>query len=152
MNWNDMVNIFKLDPNATIPSRNNNTDCGLDLYCLEDTFIPHQTTRVVKTGIAMQIPEGYLGKVFDRSSMSLKGLATGAGVIDPGYTGDISVVLHNLTYHHDVDLTFRSGYWVRKGDKIAQIVLSKIELMEPREVTTLWTSDRGNNGFGSSGK
>lgn len=146
------IQLFKLDPNATIPTRAHETDGGLDLYALEDVFIPYQTTRKISTGVAINIPENYIGKVFDRSSMALKGLSVGAGVVDHGYTGSVDVVIHNLTNHHDVDLTYRSGYWVRKGDKVAQLVVILCSLAKPMEVDNLWISERGAKGFGSSGR
>lgn len=142
------VKIFKLDPEAKIPTRNKSTDAGLDLYAAEDMFIPKGTTRRIKTGIAIEIPEGYVGKVSDRSGMAFKGLIVGAGIIDTGYTGDCSVVLHNF----NADSTYSFGvYTVKKGDKIAQILISKVETPQVEITEELWTSERGSEGFGSSG-
>lgn len=145
------VQVCKLDPNAKLPTRTYSTDAGLDIFSTEDVFITAGTTQVVATGVAIQISEGYVGKIEDRSSMGLKGLRTGAGVIDCGFTGELKVVLHNLNNRDNEYLGVR-GYWVRKGDKIAQMLLYKVETPEVIEVDSLWESDRGSKGFGSSGR
>jgi len=145
------VEVRKLDIRAILPTRNNSTDAGIDLYALEDTFVPFEETIKVRTGIAVNVPSGYVGKIFSRSSLASKGLSVDAGVIDAGYNGECCVVLHNLTHHHDHNMVFKSGYHIRRGDKIAQLVIFPIETPEVIEVTENWTSERGDRGFGSSG-
>ena len=86
-----------LSKNAVLPTRNLKTDAGIDLYASEDVFIPQGTTKVVKTDVAIQVPEGMVGKIEDRSSLASKGLRTGGGVVDCGYAGEVKVVIHNLT-------------------------------------------------------
>lgn len=146
------MNVFKLDSQAILPTRNNSTDAGLDLYSLEDLFLPEGSTKLIKTGIAIQVPNGYVLKIEDRSGLALKGLKTGAGVVDSGYSGEIGVAMHNLNnnYHFDPNYDVR-GYFIKKGDKIAQALLYRIETPVVTEVKVLWTSDRGSKGFGSSG-
>lgn len=147
------IQAFKLDKKSKVPTRNLKTDAGLDIYSNEYKFIKKGSTCVVTTGIAINIPEGYVGKIEDRSSMAKNGLRTGAGVIDAGFSGEVSIVLHNLTNEEKkCPVTFREGYEINPGDKIAQLVLVKVETPIVEEVPELWNSDRGSNGFGSSGK
>ena len=136
------VKIFKLDKDAILPTRNKKTDAGLDLYAAENICIPLGTTKKVKTGIAIEIPIGYVGRISDRSGIASKGLIVGAGVIDAGYTGDHTVVLHNFSAD--------GFYGVNKGDKIAQLIIYPVETPEIELVEELWISERGNNGWGSS--
>lgn len=143
------IKVYKLNSEATLPTRNKSADAGLDLYSLEDILIKVGTTVVVKTGVAINIPEGYMGKIEDRSSMAAKGLRTGGGVVDAGYSGDVSVVLHNFS---GSNVTMFDGlYQIRRGDKIAQMVIHKVETPQVEEVDRLWSSERGLYGFGSSG-
>lgn len=156
----EKINVYKFFDDAIIPTRSKPTDCGLDLYALEDVFIPVGETRKVKTGIALDIPVGHIGKIEDRSGMAAKGLRTGGGVVDPGYNGDVTVVLHNLNNNDADDETkldrivtrFQFGYQIYKGDKIAQMVIYKVDTPALQEVGELWNSERGNNGFNSTGR
>jgi dUTP pyrophosphatase len=147
------LQVILLEQNAIVPTRNKKTDAGLDLYALNDTFIELGSTVVVKTGVSINIPEGYVGKIEDRSSLAAKGLRTGAGVVDTGYAGEIGVVIHNLTSQHASEpVLFRKGYQIRRGDKIAQLLLHPVETPIVEVVGKLWNSERGSNGFGSSGR
>lgn len=153
------IKVFKLNSETKIPTRNKRTDAGLDLYAVEDVFIPVGSTGKVKTGVAIEIPEGYVGRISDRSGMASKGLIVGAGVIDTGYSGDHTVVLHNFSGNQErKDLPGKGviyrgviGYQVQKGDKIAQLVIYPIVTPEVQLVEELWISERGNTGWGSSG-
>jgi dUTP pyrophosphatase len=147
------IQIHKLDPNAKIPTRTYKTDAGLDLYALEDTIIAVGETRLVKTGVAIQVPEGYVGMIKSRSSLGIKGLQVGAGVVDTDYAGDLSIVVHNFSATEKVTIdTELPRYIFKAGDKIAQLVLLKIETPEPMETKVLWDSERGSKGFGHSGR
>lgn len=147
------IAISLLSEDATVPTRNNTLDAGLDLYAAEDMFIAQNETKVVKTGVAIAIPAGYVGKIEDRSSMAAKGLRTGAGVVDSGYTGEVGVVIHNITNASVKDpVLWRNGYKIKRGDKIAQILVYKVERPEVTVITSLENSERGGNGFGSSGR
>lgn len=146
------VNVSLLSENAKAPTRNNSLDAGLDLYAAEDIFIAQNETKVVKTGVAIAVPAGYVGKIEDRSSMAAKGLRTGAGVVDSGYTGEVGVVIHNITNTSNKDpVLWRNGYSIKKGDKIAQILIYKVERPTVTVVSSLENSERGGKGFGSSG-
>jgi dUTP pyrophosphatase len=149
-----LINVYKFFDDAILPTRSKSTDCGLDLYSLEDKFIHVGTTAKIKTGIALNVPEGYIAKIEDRSGMAAKGLRTGGGVVDPGYNGDITVVMHNLNNIDTMPNTQRLdfGYQINKGDKIAQIILYKVDTPAVKEVYELWNSERGNNGFNSTGR
>lgn len=135
------------------PTRNNPFDAGLDLYAAEDVFIEAGATKVIKTGISVDVLPGYVGKIEDRSSMAAKGLRTGGGVIDSGYKGEVGVVIHNINNSSEEDpVLWRKGYKIKRGDKIAQLLVYKVELLTPIVVNSLGTSSRGSAGFGSSGR
>ena len=151
----------RLNETAILPTRANANDAGLDLYALSDVFIPVGGSVRVPTGIAFNVPSGTYIQIADRSSLAVKGLRTGAGVVDTGYQGDVSVVLHNLNNtssgYYDFDSTnsyntFQKGYKIKKGDKIAQAILIPILTPELEEVTEFAPSERGDRGFGSSGR
>ncbi len=150
--------VKKLDPSAFLPTRAHVSDAGLDLYANKDVFIPHGETLIIETGISIGLPEGTFGKIEDRSSLAAKGLRTGAGVVDKGYEGEIKVVLHNFSntshWHGGME---RKGYCITKGDRIAQLVVLKCELLEVVEQTSgninnIEVNNRGQFGFGSSGQ
>jgi dUTP pyrophosphatase len=136
------IKVVLLNEFAHCPTRHNQTDAGLDLYASHEGGIPPNSTRIIRTSVAVEVPNGYVGKVEDRSSMASKGLRTGGGVIDSGYTGEVKVIIHNLT-------NFR--YTIRKGDKIAQLLLYRVETPGVFIVEALEDSERGLMGFGSSG-
>ena len=142
--WNGHpVAVKKLDPTAVIPTRANAHDAGYDLYALEDLEIGPHNQKLVKTGISMAIPKGYVGLIWPRSGLAHKhGLDIFAGVIDSGYRGDIGVILYNSKLNH---------YKIKKGERIAQILFQKVEGFDLVEVKDLEDSERGSGGFGSSG-
>jgi dUTP pyrophosphatase len=147
------VQVFLRDERAIAPTRNKSSDAGLDLYAMEDKFIELGTTTVVRTGVSINIPNGMVGKIEDRSSLASKGLRTGAGVVDAGYSGEVGVVIHNLTSQLSSDpVLHRKGYQVRRGDKIAQLLTYAVETPAVEVVGNLWESERGAGGFGSSGR
>lgn len=149
----EKLKVFRLHPHAKLPTKNKPTDAGYDLYALEDVFVKHGSTGLVKTGIALYIPNGFEAKVSDRSGMARRGLIVGAGVLDPGYNGDVTVVLHNFSCTSDQTHQFYEGYQIRKGDRIAQVVFHEIaNPTEIQEVEELWHSERGDSAWSSSGK
>ena len=145
------LEVFKLKADATLPTRNLANDAGADLYASESIFIPVGKTVKVSTGVALRVANGFVGKVEDRSSMSSRGIRTGAGIIDSGFSGEVSVVLHNLNNTTSANGDQR-GYMVQKGDKIAQLLIIAVSTPDIVERDTLWISERGTNGFGSSGR
>lgn len=145
------VEVMRLNANAVIPTRAHGGDAGIDIYASEDVFIRQGETVVVPTGIAMNIPNGFYGKIEDRSSLASMGLRTGAGVVDAGYLGELGVVIHNL--NNISNSSYRGlGYQVNKGQRIAQIVINPVVPAALVEVEELNNTERGSRGFGSSGR
>jgi dUTP pyrophosphatase len=138
------ISVKKLDPDATIPTKANLLDAGYDLYAVVSgsAILNPGETKLVPTGIAMAIPRGYAGLIWDRSSMGTKGIHRFAGVVDAGYRGEIKVCLYNSN-----DRPYR----LSSGDRIAQILIQKVGDFYLREVEDLNETGRGDGGFGSSG-
>lgn len=135
--------IKKWNKEAKIPTRAHHDDAGIDLYTSGAHIIGAHQTVSIPIGVGMEIEEGYVGLIWDKSSVGSKGIKTLGGVIDAGYRGEVSVVVHNL---NDTPYTFEHG------QKVAQILIQKVEFPELEEVTELSDSKRGTGGFGSTGK
>lgn len=133
----------KLDEGAIMPTRAHAADAGYDLYARETQIISARESVKFDTGVHMEIPVGYVGMLKSKSGLNVKFGLVGEGVIDAGYTGSIAVKLYN---HSGYD------YKVNKGDKISQLVIMPIITPELEEVDSLEETDRGDNGFGSSGR
>ena len=131
--------------NTKTPNYAHQGDAGLDIYSAEEDYnLKPKERKGFLTGIKMEIPDGYVGLVWDKSGLASKyGIKTMAGVIDSSYRGEISIVLINLG---------SEDYLVEKNTKIAQILIQKIEQVEIEEVEDLENTERGDGGFGSSGK
>ena len=143
------VNFKKLNENAIVPTYGSEFAAGADLYACTNgetvTFAPSET-KLIKTGIAMEIPEGYAGLIYARSGIANKrGLAPSnkVGVVDSDYRGEIMVSLHNHS------LTEQS---ITDGERIAQMVIAPFLKVEYTEVEELTDTARGEGGFGSTGK
>lgn len=134
---------IKLDEGAQMPTRAHSTDAGLDLYAREDQLIPARGWVKFDTGVHIELPVGTVGMLKSKSGLNVKHGIVSEGVIDVGYTGSIVVKLYN---HSDVD------YQVKAGDKISQLVILPILTLFLDLVDTLDDTDRGDNGFGSSGR
>lgn len=133
----------KTNPEAKLGSYARAGDVGLDLYSLEEkTIAPGEHYRFF-VGVAFEFPVGYAAIIKDKSSISSKGLHTMGGVFDAGYRGEYNVHLVNLS---------KESYTVEKGDKIAQVIFYPIALAEMEEVQELSDSERGDQGFGSTGR
>lgn len=137
------LKVKRLHADAKLPTRAHHDDAGLDIYCYETITIPPYQTVKVPTGIAYEVPDGYCVFAWDKGSLGSKGIKTLGGVLDSGYRGEMFVPMHNLN---------DSLYIFEKGDKIAQIVIQKVELWEVEELETLSETIRGKGGFGSTGK
>lgn len=136
------LNVKKLFSGAALPTRHNPEDAGLDLYAVEDVPYRPGELVVVPTAVAMEIDPGYVGLICDRSSMGKRQFKVMGGVIDAGYRGDITVMLKNLSDQHGC---------IRKGERIAQMLIVPVALPVVREVKELSGTSRGTGGFGSSG-
>lgn len=142
------MRVKKLHPAATMPTYGSAQAAGADLYaCLEEpvTILPGQTV-FIPTGLAMEVPQGYAGLIYARSSMGAKrGLAPAnkVGVIDSDYRGEVRVALHN---HGQESQT------VAPGERVAQLLITPVLAPVFEEVDSLSDTDRGAGGFGSTGK
>ncbi|NXF77212.1 DUT protein, partial [Sclerurus mexicanus] len=134
----------KLSENAFAPSRGSARAAGYDLYSAYDCVIPPMEKAVVKTDIQIALPSGCYGRVAPRSGLAAKHfIDVGAGVIDEDYRGNIGVVLFNFG---------KETFEVKKGDRIAQLICERIYYPELEEVEALDDTERGEGGFGSTGK
>jgi dUTP pyrophosphatase len=150
------LQVKKLVENAIIPTRGSAKASGLDLYALEDVQIKSQETKLIKTGIAFGIPDGYEIQVRPRSGLSLKTslrVANSPGTVDADYTGECAVIMTNT--HVPVftgNIVEKETQFIKRGDRIAQAVLVPVVIPELEEVTELGDTARGAGGFGSTGK
>ncbi len=137
------VKIKKIVSDARIPRYAHSGDAGMDFYSVEDFVLQPGERRVCKTGIAIQIPNGFVGLIWDKSGIAAKsGIKTMGGVIDSSYRGEVGIILKNLS---------DEKYEVKKGEKVAQMLIQKVECPTIEEVDKLDDTDRGEGGFGSSG-
>lgn len=135
--------IKKLSPTATIPKYVHPHDAGMDLYSNETITLQPQERKLISTGVAMAIPSGYVGLIWDKSGIATNhGLKTMAGVIDSGYRGEIKILIHNFS---------NQPYTVQAGTKIAQMLIQPVVQKEIIEVQELDDTSRGKEGFGSTG-
>lgn len=132
-----------LDEGAITPTRAHETDAGLDLYTREDACIPAHGYYIFDTGVHVEIPAGFVGFLKSKSGLNVNHNLISDGVIDAGYVGSIVVKLYNLG---DLPYSFK------KGDKITQLVVLPCSLEEVELTDTFAKTDRGDHGFGSSGK
>ena len=167
-----ILNFKKLSPTAITPTKAHTTDAGFDLYADEATIITYGETVAVKTNIAIELPEGYVADVRPRSGLTLNtGLRVHYGTIDAGYRDGIGIICENgnhepmisdVMYFVASELTEDKTYsdfigekeiviHIERGQKIAQLVILPIPEITLQEVTELSDSDRGVNGFGSTG-
>lgn len=136
----------KLDEAAVLPTRAHEGDAGLDLYALEPVRLGPEERISVRTGVAVEIPEGHAGLVLPRSGLARRhgiSLVNSPGLIDAGYRGELQVLIIN----NDPAETFKAD----AGDRIAQLVIVPVMIADPVEVDSLTDSERAEGGFGSSG-
>ncbi len=144
MNYDyNFFEVKQLHESSQVPKKGHLNDAGWDLYSFETVSIPSDATVLVSTGIAVAIPKGYAGLIWDRSSMGVKGVHRHAGVIDSEYRGEVKVCLHNTT---------KETYHIEKGDRIAQLLIQEVPTFIQHVVKELDSTQRGDGGFGSTGK
>ncbi len=140
------VKFKKINPTAVLPSYSKVGDAGLDLTAITKqlTNNPQYGYLEYGTGLAVEIPEGYVGLLFPRSSISSTGLilSNSVGVIDSGYRGEIKLRFKHIPGTADYNV----------GDRVGQLIIVPYPTIEPEDVTELTESERGEDGFGSSGK
>lgn len=135
---------IKLDDGSFCPTRAHEWDAGLDLYAMEEQIVPAKESAIFDTGVHIEIPRGYVGFLKSKSGLNVRHGITSEGVIDAGYTGSIVVKLYN---------NGGFDYKVERGDKISQLVLLPIITPEIELVEKLFgVTERGENGFGSTGR
>lgn len=134
---------IKLEPWAITPTRAHSADAGLDLYAAESRMVPAHGSAIFDTGVHVQLPPNTAGMLKSKSGLNVKWNITSEGVIDVGYTGSIRVKLYNHGY---------DSFQVRKGDKISQLVIVPVVIPPIAIVDELEETERGNNGFGSTGR
>ena len=140
------IPVQRLDPALPLPMRAHPGDAGLDLLAREDAALQPGERTLMPTGIAVAIPEGFVGLVSPRSGLAIReglSVVNGPGVVDSGYRGELKVVLINLG--HDV-------ISIKRGERIAQIVVAPVLAADLVEVEELPPSRRGEDGFGSTGQ
>ena len=140
------MKIKRLDEKAVIPKRGSASAAGYDIYSIEEVSLPPGETKLIKTGLSMEIPENYLGGVFARSGLAVKeGIrpANCVAVIDADYRGELMVPLHNDS---------KEERRITVGERIAQLVILPFLPVEFEETDELSETVRGEGGFGSTGK
>ena len=137
------LKVKKMNADAKLPIYGHKGDAGMDLFSSLECVLKKSEVFAVPTGICVEIPRGYVGLIWDKSGVSLRGAHRLAGVVDAGYRGEIKVVMVNLG---------QDTFAVEKGMKIAQLLIQEVEEVEIVEVVDLEDSSRGEGGFGSTGK
>ena len=141
------IQVNRLDHDLPLPRYAQKGDAGLDLISSEDVALAPGERAAIGTGIAIAIPEGYAGFVLPRSGRALKeglSVANAPGLIDSGYRGEVKVIAVNLDPSQAIE--------VKRGEKIAQLVIQAVASASLREVARLPASERGARGFGSTGR
>lgn len=133
----------QLDPGAFMPERAHELDAGLDLKTPKDFEIDYFSHITIDTGVHIQLPKGTVGMIKSRSSLNVVCNITCEGVIDAGYTGSIKIKLYN---------NCGIGFRAKAGDKIAQLVILPVLCLAPVQVDKIEGGERGDNGFGSTGR
>ncbi len=139
------IKIKKLRPEAIIPKYAHESDAGMDLFSIENYILKPGERKLFGLGFQVEIPNGYEMQIRPKSGLALKHGITvlnAPGTIDSGYRGEIGVILFN---------TSKEDFEIRKGEKIAQAVISECEFAEIKEVSDLSETSRGQGGFGSTG-
>jgi dUTP pyrophosphatase len=136
------LKVKRITPGAKLPSYGHPGDAGLDLFAAEDFVLRPAEVRAVKTGIKVAVPRGFVGLIWDKSGISLKGVHKLAGVVDAGYRGEVQVVMVNLG---------NTPYPISVGMKIAQMLIQPVNEVNVIEAAKLDDTSRGEGGFGSTG-
>jgi dUTP pyrophosphatase len=136
------LKVKKIHPEAKLPVYGHPGDAGFDLFSCVDLALGPGEVKAVPTGLKMAIPRGFVGLIWDKSGISLKGVHKLAGVVDAGYRGEVQVVMINLG---------REAYAIKAGMKIAQMLIQPVQDVGIRETDDLDDTSRGEGGFGSTG-
>jgi dUTP pyrophosphatase len=137
------LKVKTLFEDCILPKRKTNDSAGYDISSYCDYTIKPNSFTLISTGLCITVPYGTYGQLTSRSGMSCKGTTVGAGVIDRDYTGEVKVLLFNLNTNEDI--------LIQKGDRVAQLLLKHISMVDVEVVDSLDITDRGEGGFGSTG-
>ena len=137
-----ILRVHRISENAKLPTYGHPGDAGLDLFSSVEHRLEAGEVFPVPTGIKIAVPEGFVGLVWDKSGISLKGAHRLAGVIDSGYRGEVKVVLFNLG---------RGPFSISRGMKVAQLLIQPVVTVRVEDTEDLDDTSRGENGFGSTG-
>jgi dUTP pyrophosphatase len=140
------VNILRVDKELPLPSYAHDGDAGVDLFSAEDYILKQNETKLISSGIKIEVPKGYEAQIRPRSGLALKNSVTvlnTPGTIDHQYRGIVGIILIN----HG-----KNDFQIKKGERIAQMIFNKIESVDFEEVEELSETKRGDGGFGSTGK
>lgn len=137
--------VKRVNEYAQLPTRGSKEAAGLDLYCPFHIKVPADSQKKIPLGIAVEIPKGHMGLLVPRSSMSKTPLrcANSVGIIDEDYRGELSIVYENVSC---------KDYEIARGDRIAQLIIVPIAVVDVEEAQTLSETERGAGGYGSTGK
>jgi len=137
------IKIKKINPEAITPHYSHEGDAGMDVYSVEDVLIKPGERFAVPTGLAIELPPGYVSLIWDKSGIALKhGITTMAGVVEHTYRGEYKILLFNSS---------NSDYNIKKGEKVAQLLIQPIVTAEIEETDKLSETKRAEGGFGSTG-
>lgn len=140
-----IVKFIKINEDAIIPNYAHNGDAGMDIYSICDITIEPMNWKLVPTGLKMELPEGTEAQVRSKSGIALKNgvfVLNSPGTVDENYRGEVGVILYNLS---------KETFVIKKGQKVAQMVICNVEYVDTCEVAEISQSDRGEGGFGSTG-
>lgn len=147
------IKIKKLTPGARIPTKGTEDAACFDLYAAKTAILESRGGRVkVPTGVAMEIPSGYCGRIYSRSSSFLKGLDVGSLVVDADYRGEIFVMCGYDAGNAEVERGRAETYVIHAGDRVAQVKIERLEPTEFEVVEELSNTARGMGGYGSTGR
>lgn len=139
-----VVRVKLLHPDARLPAYAKDGDAGMDLYSLEDTYCTEHALTRIRTGIAVEIPRGFVGLCWDKSGLaSFHSIKVMAGVIDSGYRGEMTVSIYNHA---------NTPYVFKRGDKVMQMLIQPVVRVRILQAEELTQTARGSGGFGSTGK
>lgn len=138
-----VLKVKRIHKDAKLPHYSHKGDAGLDIFSVIDCTLKSREVMPIPTGIQVAIPEGFVGLVWDKSGISLKGVHRLAGVIDSGYRGEVKVVMANFGH---------KPFVIERGMKIAQILIQPVAEVKVVEAKELEETPRGGKGFGSTGK
>ena len=146
------VGVYLDSVDTVLPDLVYSSDVGYDIRSIEDTTIPVGCVKLVRTGIHLAMPENIFVQVNTRSSYGKQGILLHHGVIDSGYTGELSIWVMNLAMPIDQHgLQIVAPFIIKKGDKIGQLLFHKAERVNIKQINELPQTERGDNGHGSSG-